>query len=202
MTKKESHDLRKRVEKFLNNQGTISQGTISELIFDLISHQFELEIQFDELEKTQTNCSQLEVSANKYLMLFEHAPAGYFLINKDGIITEVNGVGCAIFGLKKQAIVNRCFSIYIVPEYRLKFSAFRYYAFKKREPQSIELMLLRSNQISFSATIQCNIIKDITSGQDQIFALITDLSRVQVHEQVMPRHYCKYAISSSWILPP
>lgn len=64
-----------------------------ELIEELRVHQIELEPQNDELKESQL---ELEDSRNKYFELYNFAPVGYFTLNGNGLILDVNIAGTRI----------------------------------------------------------------------------------------------------------
>ncbi len=82
--------LRERAEKLAAgkhvNLDDLSKTDILTLIHELQVHQIELEMQNEELRKSQ---SALEESRNKYSDLYDFAPVGYFSFNENGLILEV-----------------------------------------------------------------------------------------------------------------
>src|SRR5688572_11121424 len=129
MRKKDFNNLRARAQEIIEqcNQTSAHQN-ISQLIDELTIYQIELEIQNDDLIKIQ---AELEESRSKYIELYDLAPVGYFAISKEGLITEVNQAGCVLLGLKKIALLKRCFSRYIVAEFQTLFSQYRQRSFKE-----------------------------------------------------------------------
>jgi PAS domain S-box-containing protein len=69
-------------------------------------HQVELEIQNEELRKTQI---ELELTKQKYTALFNFAPIGYFIVDEKGYITEVNVIGSDMVGIEKNTLINKTF---------------------------------------------------------------------------------------------
>ena len=113
--------LREKAEKILDNQliHTKEQSIDNnELIHDLRVHQIELEIQNEELRESQL---KLEDSQRKYFDLYNFAPDGYFTLDRDGIILEVNLSGASLLGIGRQDLYQSAFIRYIVPEYRNEF---------------------------------------------------------------------------------
>src|SRR5208337_3611318 len=82
-----SADLRRRAEEMLLKQpgglDKIAPADVQLMFHELKVHQIELEMQNDELRRTQLD---LETSREKYFDLYDLAPVGYFSINENGII--------------------------------------------------------------------------------------------------------------------
>lgn len=174
--KKKKLYMRARAEeiyKQCNQESLVSNYEVTKLIDELTLYQLELEIQNEDLLKIQID---LEESQSKYIDLYDLAPIGYFSINKEGLINEVNIAGCQLLGLNKQALINRCFSRYIVPEDKTLFAEYRLRAFKEMTLQSFELKLLSWNQPAFHASFQCKVIENSRTGHRQLLTFITDIS--------------------------
>jgi len=87
--------LRRRAEKRLLEQPVtlpepLTEAESQRLIHELHVHQIELEAQNEELRQT---CAQLEQSLEKYTGLYDFAPAGCFVLDRDGTILEANAMG-------------------------------------------------------------------------------------------------------------
>ena len=93
--------LRKKAEDMVRIQfeGEQTQSKdFDELLYELRVHQIELEMQNDELMKSQL---KLEESRLKYFDLYNFAPVGYFTLDKDGLISEVNLAGAELLGVER-----------------------------------------------------------------------------------------------------
>ncbi len=80
------------------------QGELAHLVHELQVHQVELEQQNQELRETHV---LLEESRARYCDLFDFAPVGYFTLDAQGAVLEVNLMGAAILGLPRQMVVGR-----------------------------------------------------------------------------------------------
>jgi len=193
MSKKQFDDLRIRAEKLLRQcrqKKLLPTQDITQLIHELTIHQVELEIQNEDLIKTQ---SELEESRCKYVELYDLAPVGYFSFNEECLITEVNQAGCRLLGLKKQALINRCFSRYIAQEHQTLFSQLKKQAFNSLDLQSCELKMLRWNEPSFFASLECKVIHNEHTDYKQLLAFVTDISARKQAENSLHQQRIKMA---------
>ena len=93
--------LRKKAEETVKKQydPKMNQSKdADELFHELQVHQVELEMQNEELRQAQI---KLEDSQRKYFDLYNFAPDGYFTLDKDGIILEVNLKGASLLGVER-----------------------------------------------------------------------------------------------------
>ena len=91
------------------------------LLHELQVHQIELEMQNEELK--QANATT-EAALKKYTMLYDLAPMGYFTLDEDGSIYDLNFTGADILGDKRYSLVNSNFKLFISNESQKVFSDF------------------------------------------------------------------------------
>jgi PAS domain S-box-containing protein len=80
------------------------------LVHELEVHRIELEMQNDELRRSQ---EELELSRNIYAELYDFAPVGYFTFDTNGLILEVNLTGADMLGVEGGLLLNRSFKAFI-----------------------------------------------------------------------------------------
>ena len=110
-------NLRVKAEHNLRNEkieaGLMSAEDILKTIHELHVHQVELEMQNEELRNAQV---QLEESRNNYSDLFDFAPVGYFILDKKGIIQQVNLTGASMLGIERSFLIGKPLVLYICKE--------------------------------------------------------------------------------------
>ena len=126
---------RKRAEEALQ----ASFETLQKTEADLRLHQTELGMQNEELLLAQRN---LEVSRQRYLELYDQAPAGYLTLSEKGLILNANLTAAAQLGVERQQLVREPLTRYIVPDDQDIFYHFRKVLMQTRERQSCELRIL------------------------------------------------------------
>lgn len=138
-------DLRKRAEVALA-KGSIpitdagSLEDIRTLISELHIHQIELEMQNEELHKSQT---QIALERKKYADLYNFAPVAYFSVDSDDVILDLNIAAADLLGHEPRFLVERPITPYLTPESLQVFIQHRVSARELQLPQDCELIIRR-----------------------------------------------------------
>ena len=80
------------------------------LLHELLVHKVELEMQNEELRRAYT---AMEEARDRYVGLYDLAPVGYFTLDRECLIGEVNLTGAALLGVDRHQLVNRPFSNFV-----------------------------------------------------------------------------------------
>ena len=78
-------------------------------------------MQNEELRKAQT---ELENSGRRYSDFYDFAPVGYFVLDKDGVILDLNLTGTILLGMKNLALLMEFCTI--LAEYRHPEPCYRF----------------------------------------------------------------------------
>jgi PAS domain-containing protein len=84
-----------------------------EMLHELRVHQIELEMQNEELRRSEV---RLEEARARYFDLYELAPLGYFTLDEFGVILEANLYAASRLGVSRFALVQQPFSRFIFRE--------------------------------------------------------------------------------------
>ena len=99
-----SSKLRKKAEAKLGSKDKLGPKVeADELEHELDVHKIELEMQNEELHFTQVKLVKLY---EEYAELFDKAPAGYFILNREGVILNVNIKACENFKMDKFSLLK------------------------------------------------------------------------------------------------
>ncbi len=124
----------------------LTEEEIRSLLHNLRVHQIELEIQNEELKRSQ---EELVLQRESYFHLFHKAPVGYALLDGNGIIRKANQLLCEILDFPRCDIINEPLSRYILEEDRVIYmSRFRAF-FKKPEGKMLELRIKGKEEIIY-----------------------------------------------------
>jgi PAS domain S-box-containing protein len=112
--------LRKRAETTVLERFPASPDNLKGLrnrsqrsLHELQVHQIELEMQNEELRRTQ---QELEASRSRYFDLYDLAPVGYVTLSQQGLIVEANLTAAKLLGVARGVLVQRPLSHFVVPE--------------------------------------------------------------------------------------
>lgn len=135
--------LRRNAEELLKKKKgkmdslPIETDTIK-LLHELQVHQIELEMQNEEL--IQANLIA-ETALRKYTMLYDFAPMGYFTLDPEGTITELNFTGAEILGDKRFGLLNIKFRLFVKEDYQTDFDKFLKKIHANKGKESLEIRL-------------------------------------------------------------
>jgi PAS domain-containing protein len=83
------------------------------LLHELQVHQVELDLQEEELRRSR---QELELALHRQVQLYEHAPVGYFTVDGDGVLREVNRRGAAMLGFDSELLRGRPFDGFLTAD--------------------------------------------------------------------------------------
>jgi PAS domain S-box-containing protein len=151
---------------------------IKQLFYDLSVYKIELEMQNDELIQTQV---QLRESQEYYRNLFEHAPVGYVIIDKNQCIKSINHFMLDRLGLVKSKVVENRFSDIIHPDDQDTFYLYMREAQKSTMSSSIEIRIGNEGAF-FWCIVRCNIPN--TNREDRLLSIVDIQKKVEIEHEL------------------
>lgn len=149
------------------------------LMHELQVHQTELEMQNEELKRSR---QELEESRNKYLELYEFSPMGYFTLDKQTTILEVNLSGTVLLGVERGALIGRRFQLFVETDLQPEFNAFCNWVFGSDVKQTCELRLVKNDTSRLYAYLEGIAMRDGEGGVKQCQIAVVDITK-QKHAQ-------------------
>jgi PAS domain-containing protein len=116
----------------------VIEADVKKLLHELQVHQIELEMLNEELREANNTA---ETALKKYTVLYDFAPLGYFTLEIDGSISELNFTGAEMLGEKRFSLVNSNFKLFISEHSLSVFNAFFSKVFTSNIKESCEVML-------------------------------------------------------------
>ena len=174
-------DLRRRAEELVREQAAdmrepgraISSEELRPVLHDLRVHQIELEMQNEELRRTQAD---LEASRARYFDLYDLAPVGYFTIGEKGLILEANFTAATLFGVARGALIKQPVTRFIVPEDQDRYYLHHRRLFATGARQLLDLQLRRENGTQFWARFEATMAQDADGATQVCRAVVSDVS--------------------------
>jgi len=169
--------LRKQAEDKVRDMGETtpaeqSPEEIRRMLHELRVHQIELEMQNEELLRTQT---ELDAAKVRYFDLYDLAPIGYCTVSDQGLILEINLTGAILLRMNRSEIVGQSISRFILKEDQDIYYHLRKQLIETAKLQSCELRMVRKDDMviwsnltaiegheSDGTTVHRIVVKDIT----------------------------------------
>ena len=167
----------------------MSPAAIRELAHELQVHQIELEMQNEELRKTQL---ELEEARARYFDLYDLAPISYCTLDEMGVILEANLATAELLGEARRVLVGQRISRYILKDYQDSYYLCRKLLLTSGERQSCELHMVKADGSAFwvnltiasattstGKTVQRLVLTDITNAKVMALAMCESESRLR-----------------------
>jgi len=155
-----------------NKSGSLeSDFDIKKMLHELQVHQIELEMQNEELRESNEST---ELALKKYTMLYDLAPMGYFTLDQNGNISELNFTGAEMLGERRFSLINTNFKLFVADQSKMIFNEFFSNVFSGNYKESCEIMLGYNNK-----TLSKVYIEGVVTGDDKNCLLsIVDISNL------------------------
>jgi PAS domain S-box-containing protein len=142
------------------------------------TEQFALEAKVDELRSSR---EELEKSRNKYALLYDFAPVGYFTFDREGVIQSVNLFGVRLLGVERDLLINRRFEQFVADDERFVFSRFLQTVFAGQGKETCRLRLSTGEQRPQYVRIEAM----VTESGEECLAVLVDITEKKMAEQAL-----------------
>lgn len=154
-SKQLTNDLRKRAEAMVDAAGedvqALSSEGIRELVHELRTHQVELELQNEELRRSE---QALGDAHDRLSDLYDFAPVGYATISDKGFIEQANITLADMLGMDRSSVIGKPFSAFVVGEDEDTYYMHRKAVLQSEQRQVAELRLGNAGGGAFWARIE------------------------------------------------
>jgi two-component system, LuxR family, sensor kinase FixL len=165
------NEAKKRLAAKHPKLANYSSAEFTKLVYELQAQQIELEHQNRELKKIH---SELELSRQHYLDLFDYAPMGYIILNFNQQITQINVTAGEMLGDLRENFLNKYFFQLVAEVDQANFLLMFNQLIKTQLPQTFEVQLVKSDQTLFDAQLICTALSHTDPTTYQI--AFTDVS--------------------------
>lgn len=138
---KAEEQLKNRLSKIGNN---LDEADLLKLLHELEIYHIEMEMQNEELLKANEH---VKSAVEKYTAIYDFAPMGYFTLDHEGNISELNLSGAAMLGIERSSLINRNLKFFVSGDTRSIFNDFLGQVFATGLKQSCEVTLTLKENI-------------------------------------------------------
>ena len=186
-------ELRQQAEEMARREAAsplvaLAPEDLRRALHELRVHQIELEMQNDELRRTQV---ELEASRSRYFDLYDLAPVGYVTLREDGLIQEANLTAAVLLGVDRSRLLSGPLSRFI-----LKEDLDLYYLCRKQDsgtgrPQGCELRMLKSDGTQLWVQLAITTTPDV-EGEPVSYVTLSDITERKRAEETLRESEAKY----------
>ncbi len=183
--------LRRRAEKIARGKATrmpenmeaMSPEETRRMFHELLVHQIELEMQNEELRRTQ---AELEASRARYFDLYDLAPVGYVTLSEKGLILQANLTAATLLGVARGVLIKQRLISFILPEDQHSYYHHRKLLFETGAPQVCEMRLVKKDGDQFWARLDATAAQD-ADGAPVCRTVMIDIAERKRAEEALQR---------------
>jgi len=130
---------------------------------------------------------KVETLLQTYTDLYDFAPIGYFSVDEEGLILEVNLTGAALLGIERSRLINRRLESFVTTTSREAFLAFFKNIFASPGKQICVALLVNADGATFWADLQAASAGSIRGTRKWCRVAVSDLTTLKQAEEVRRR---------------
>ncbi len=185
-TSPNANEMRRRAEARIKGRHTHltpprSEADTTRLLHELQVHQIELEMQNAELQEAR---DKSETLLETYTDLYDFAPIGYFSVDEQGLILEVNLAGAALLGIERSRLINQRLQGFVDPPSRIAFLTFFKKIFAGPGKQICQMPLLNERSMPFWADLQAASASSQRGRRNWCRLAVSDVTALKQAEEV------------------
>ncbi len=154
------------------------------LLHELEVHQVELEMQNTELQEAR---DRMEALLEKYTDLYDFAPVGYFSLDEQGRILEVNLTGAALLGVERSRLIHERLPRFVVRASQPILLAFLAQVFAGPGKRACEAMLLNKQGAAFWANFHAVTAVSLSGPRPWCRVAVSDITALKQAQEEQHR---------------
>jgi PAS domain S-box-containing protein len=170
-----------RAGELPENLEVLSPQAARRALHELRVHQIELEMQNEELRRTE---EELEVSRAQYFDLYDLAPVGYFTLSEQGLILEANLTAAKLLGVARSALVKQPLSRFVLREDQDTYYLHRKALLETGAPRAWDLRLLKKDAAPIWVRVEATAAQD-ADGASVCRAVVSDITENKRAERAL-----------------
>ncbi len=167
-------------EAFQKKMEALSPEATQEMLHELRVHQIELEIQNEELRRTQV---ELDAARMRYFDLYDLAPVAYCILSAKGLILEANLTVATLLGAAREALIRQPLSRFIVQEDQDVYYLHRRQIRNSSEPCLCQLRMMNTSGAVF--WMQLATIRRQSDGTPVYWVTLSDVTGQKEVEETL-----------------
>ena len=154
---------------------------VQRLVHELQVHQIELEMQNEELRRTQV---ELEAARDRYVDLYDCAPTGYLTLDPKGMILEANLPACRLFGMNGKDLRGQPMTRFVAATDQTTFLRHIRELVSTETKQACEVDLARHEAVPVTIWFESVVIQDATGQHPRLFTALLDITERKRRERI------------------
>nr|WP_321397424.1 ATP-binding protein [uncultured Desulfobacter sp.] len=171
------HRLRKQAEIMMANKTFPSTPPVVDdplkLIHELQTFQIELELQNEELQRSQQELMETQI---KYTRLYDFAPVGYLTIGFNGMILNANLTLADMLAIERSSLIDQSLSVHIVSEDQDIFYQHLRRLADEKTRQVCELRMKKTDAAPFYAQLESTVMSYQIGNPGRYRTVVIDIS--------------------------
>jgi PAS domain S-box-containing protein len=177
--------LRQRAESSLTTTRrqikAMSPEDIQSLVHELQVHQVELEMQNEELRRTQL---ELETARDRYSHFYDFAPIGFLTLDHKGTVLETNLTTCHLFGTKRSLLMGSRLDRFFSPPDQIRFRQHLHQTLTSQTTQVLELSPVKQDHSAFMIRLESLLERDHDAPKEEsVRVTLIDLTKRELAER-------------------
>jgi two-component system, cell cycle sensor histidine kinase and response regulator CckA len=170
---------RERASQSLEHLESLSPAETRRRLHELRVHEIELELQNEELRRTQ---AELDAARARYFDLYDLAPVGYCTLSEQGLILETNLTAATLLGVARGLLVKQPMSRFVHEEDQDIYYLLRKRLWKTGAPQACEVRLANESDAPCWARFEATTGQH-TDGELVCRLVISDITERRQREE-------------------
>jgi PAS domain S-box-containing protein len=175
--------LRQRAEEHLKQKRTKenvpqAEADTIKLLHELEVYEIELEMQNEELRLTR---DKAETASEKYTAIYDFACTGYFTLDPDTKICELNLSGARMLGKDRSSVRNRNFNEFVTSDTIPYFNDFFRKVFETNSKETCEVRLI----VKAKPSIITHIEGIVSADEQQCLLTAVDITKHKHAEEIL-----------------
>ncbi len=184
--------LRRKAEEILQNKKHAFKNSIEDqatLLEELSIHQIELEMQNDELLKSQ---EKLEKEKKKFQQLYDYAPVAYITLNATGNIIDLNFAAARLFGKPREVFNLNSIFPFLDDDSKTTFRKILQDAIQQKVNSSGQIDFIKPDGLKVHSKVNAHAFSD--NEEYMVRLTITDIvDERQKHLEELEEQELKYS---------